>query len=117
MNIKELQERVHATAVSKGWYEGVPNAKDPTWIAARLALVHSEVSEALECARDGELERCYKTDQFGNAKPEGLAPELADVVIRVLDLAASLGIDLEEEIDIKARFNETRKHRHGGRKL
>jgi NTP pyrophosphatase (non-canonical NTP hydrolase) len=113
MNIREFQDKVHALAVSKGWYEGQPSPSDPTWLGARLALVHSEVSEALECVRLGEM----ATDLEANGKPVGLAPELADIVIRVLDIAGSLGIDLQTALEVKHAYNETRAHRHGGRKL
>lgn len=114
MNIREFQDKVHALAVSKGWYEGQPSPLDPTWLGARLALVHSEVSEALECVRDGEL---YDNSVTESGKPVGLASELSDIIIRVLDIAGSLGIDLQAALEVKHAYNETRPHRHGGRKL
>jgi NTP pyrophosphatase (non-canonical NTP hydrolase) len=46
----------------------------------------------------------------------GFPSELADIVIRVADLAGALGIDLAEAIRIKLAFNRTRTHRHGGKK-
>ncbi len=115
--MRDLQRMAYATSQSKGWYAGTPDPYDPTWLAARLALIHSEVSEALECVRDGKIATYFEVDRYGNEKPEGLGPELADVVIRVLDLAESLGIDLESEVLRKNAFNRTRKHRHGGRAL
>ena len=116
MNIREWQKEAHTLAVEKGWWDGV-DIRDPNVIAAKLALIHSEVSEALECVRDGEIDLRFVTDRFGNMKPEGLGTELADVVIRVLDLAGALGIGLQEVMAVKHEFNRTRKHRHGGRKL
>ena len=117
--LRKLQKAVHELAVEKGWYEGTPKADDPTWLGARLALVHSEVSEALECVRRGQMTRTYQSwpEAVGPTKPEGLPTELADVVIRVLDLCESLGIDLELEIVCKHAFNRTRPARHGGKKL
>ncbi len=116
--LRKLQKAVHELAQEKGWYDGTPKADDPTWLGARLALVHSEVSEALECVRRGQMTRTYPGPRNGDAtKPEGLPTELADVVIRVLDLAESLGIDLELEIVCKHAFNRTRESRHGGKKL
>ena len=84
-------------------------------VAAKLALIHSEVSEALECVRDGHYEAYESETRPG--KPEGLPSELADIVIRVADLAGALGIDLESAIVTKMAYNATRQHRHGGRNL
>jgi NTP pyrophosphatase (non-canonical NTP hydrolase) len=53
----------------------------------------------------------------GEDKPIGFASELADVVIRVMDLAEAMGIDLEREILLKHEYNLTREHRHGGKAL
>lgn len=72
-------------------------------VPAILALIHSEVSEALEAFR--------KDDK------ENFAEELADVVIRVLDCATGLQIDLDNEIAKKLEKNRGRSHRHGGKKL
>ncbi|RLG44840.1 MAG: hypothetical protein DRN81_03510 [Thermoproteota archaeon] len=71
--------------------------KSPCEIATLLCLVHSEVSEALECLRD--------------EKP--LDEELADVIIRVLHLAAILEIDIEKAIEAKMKINRKRPFRHG----
>lgn len=114
MNIREFQDKVHALAVEKGWYEGQHHPSDPTWLGARLALVHSEVSEALECVRDGDI---ALTTGLATGKPCGLPSELADIIIRVLDIAGSLNIDMQTALEKKHTYNATRAHRHGGRKL
>lgn len=67
------------------------------------------MSEALEAYRDDEM----TTTLSEKGKPEGLPSELADIVIRVADFAEHLGIDLEEEIRVKAAYNETRPPKHG----
>lgn len=51
----------------------------------------------------------------GGKKPEGVAVELADAVIRIADLCGHLGIDLEAAIDLKMAYNETRPFKHGKR--
>lgn len=123
MDFRELQTAVHAMAVRKGWWdEGLDKGAlrfdgpaGPHIIGAKLALIHSEVSEALECVRDGDMTTRVSTERPG--KPEGLPSELADVVIRTMDLAEALGIDLWAAILEKDAYNATRKHRHGGRAL
>lgn len=81
----------------------------------RIALVHSELSEALEDYREGlEPGHVWRTDE---GKPCGIPSELADVVIRVLDLCENEGINLWKAIQEKMDFNDTRSMRHGGKIL
>jgi NTP pyrophosphatase (non-canonical NTP hydrolase) len=107
MNLRDIQERAFRNAVNKGFYD------PPQTVGERLCLVHSEVSEALEYHRDGKMEMTVRAD----GKPEGFPSELADIVIRVCDLASFLSIDLESAVVAKMAYNETRPHRHGGKRL
>lgn len=107
MTIKELCEQAHAQSRKSGWYDdGERN------IPEMLALIHSEVSEALEDYRAGAMEM----STLPSGKPVGFESELADTVIRVCDLAGYLGIDLERAIAEKMAYNATRGHRHGGKR-
>lgn len=74
----ELIKEIHENAVAHGWWEGERD------IAEIYALIHSELSEALEEYRSGK-EMIYYVD----GKPEGIAVELADAVIRILDYIAA----------------------------
>ena len=84
MNLKELQIEVHALAVEKGWHDNERSVPE------LLCLVHSEVSEALEAYRVRGLESWHRDD----GKPEGVASELADVVIRLLDMSEHCDVEL-----------------------
>lgn len=105
MRINEWVNELHTTASDKGWWDVEPN------IPEKLALIHSEISEALEEFRNGNMET-----YFVNAKPEGFAVELADAVIRIMDLCGYLQIDLESTMMDKAAYNKLRAYRHGGKK-
>jgi len=114
-SLRDRQAEIHALAVEKGWWSD-PDSGEPVdpvrRIPEALCLVHAEVSEALEEYRRGRLEPW--TGEGG--KPEGFSVELADAVIRILDLSDALGIDLEAEIERKHAYNQTRPYRHGGKR-
>lgn len=106
--VRMLQEIIHEWSKGKGW-----------WDVARengtlLMLVNTELAEAMEEVRFGYpvKEVRYVT---ADRKPEGFGIELADALIRILDTAAGLGIDLAEMIRIKHNYNLTRPKRHGGK--
>ncbi|GIM47007.1 hypothetical protein DNHGIG_25560 [Collibacillus ludicampi] len=108
MNINELVKEAHQMAIDKGWYE------EPRTFGEIIALVHSELSEALEDFRAG---RRINEIYYEGDKPCGIPIELADVVIRIFDTCGYYGIDLEEAIEEKMAYNAKRPKRHGGKKL
>lgn len=112
--ISDWQTHVYNVAKANGWWEKIGNRPMTVEeIATSLCLIHSEVSEGLESIRKNEPH--FFT--AANGKPEGLGSELADVIIRCMDLSEKLGIDLDEMIRVKSAFNETRSHRHGGKEF
>jgi len=102
---QRIANHAHTTAVSKGWWEGERNNGE------LLALIHSEVSEALEALRHGNPPD-DKIPEFSGAEAE-----LADVVIRIMDLSAARGWRVGDAIVAKMAFNGTREHKHGGKEF
>jgi len=116
MNLSQLQQYIHKTAKEHGWWDG---KRTVDGVGMKLALVHSEVSEALEELRiyGHDLDSpALREPRFSTGgKPDGFGVELADAVIRIMDLCSAMNIDLETLIKLKMSYNETRSHRHGGK--
>lgn len=83
---------------------------DTLMFGAKLALIHSEVSEALEEIREDQP---MNETRIINGKPEGFGVELADIVIRVCDIAMQAGVNLGAMVNLKMRYNKTRPAMHG----
>lgn len=121
-NITILQGKIASANAENGWhdrYHDLVFANDTEGIVdhigAKIALMHSELSEALEEIRDGrDVHEIYHSD---SGKPEGYPIELADTVIRALDHAGMLGIDLGAAIKLKLEYNATRGKMHCGKRL
>lgn len=109
--MRELAQWAYETAKDKGWHT------PPRSFGESIALMHSELSEALEEHRKG-----HKTDHVWTSsehKPEGQLVELADCMIRILDYVQSQGV-MDQFVTCfikKMRYNDTRSYRHGGKKL
>lgn len=129
--LKEIQQAVHVLAKEKGWHDV------DTSLTERIMLVVTELAEAVESIRRNESPIWQKgkatsplsveqnpvkllptaPEWDANAKPEGVLVELADAVIRVLDLCEAQGWDLEQAIKIKHTYNKSRGYRHGNKVL
>jgi len=111
MTISDWVVKCYATALAHGWWDGSGGET----VGEKIALMHSELSEALEAFRDGHPIGLIRIDE-ATGKPEGFTVELADTVIRIFDFCGRHGLPLEEAIRVKAAYNETRPYRHGGKK-
>jgi NTP pyrophosphatase (non-canonical NTP hydrolase) len=98
-----LSSLIHETAIAKGFWEGPINHDK---IGNKLALIHSEVTEVLEAIRK-------------NKGSKEVVEEMADIIIRLLDLYSAMYIagfvehSLEEELNLKMEKNNMRQRLHG----
>ena len=106
-SVGEWQRYCHQIAKDKGFHSGNLEERR-TKIPQYLCLIHSEISEALEAYREGQISY-YEKD----GKPEGLAVELADAVIRILDMGEAIGVNIAYAMTKKCEYNLTRPHKHG----
>jgi len=103
LSLADMQREIHKTAKEKGWWDRPREAPEC------IALMHSELSEALEAYR------------VGNPISEKIAPfsqmeeEFADVIIRILDFAEHAGFEIEKALAVKMAYNERRPYRHGNK--
>lgn len=120
--VRQLQADSHANAVAKGFWDDV-DLSNVEVIGNKLMLIVGEAAEAHEEIRAGIDPAVTYYDNVSIPtwmdgerhllKPEGVPSELADIVIRVFDLAAGLGIDIAAIIEEKAAYNATRERLHG----
>ena len=105
MNLNETAKQVRKIAADHGFISVVEEDwyKDIRRVCTSLALIHSEVSEALEAVRLDNKSNFFE--------------ELADAVIRVLDLVGAFPVDFENVISKKIEFNKNRPQMHGGKRI
>jgi len=109
ITIDQLIRDSFRCASEHGWHDELRSYGDI------IALIHSELSEALEAYREGNHPTMVTFDASG--KPCGIPIELADAVIRIADMCGVYEIDLSAAIRQKMWYNEGREYRHGGKRL
>jgi len=129
--LNEWVKQIHENAVVHGWWD------EPRSFGDIVALCHSELSEALEeyrnnrpmmytCCEIGDICDNAECDTavpdvcnciYNGRKPEGIAVEMIDCLIRILDWCGKEGIDVEDVLAWKHEYNKTRSYKHGGKAL
>jgi len=117
--ITKLSQIAHGVAKKKGFHEA---GVQP--MGHYLMLITSELAEAMEADRSGKYacrsdlqwikdEERFDAVEFKHAIKDTFEDELADALIRILDLAGLLDIDLGTHVMLKMEYNKTRPTRHG----
>ena len=125
--LNELGKIALATARSKGFMK--KRKEDP---ARQIALMHSELSEALEADRKGKVTTQDVNDTLTNAIQTmgdkqfmkfyekyvkgNFEEEMADLLIRNVQYSTYRKLDLDLHVAAKMRYNSLRPHKHGGKK-
>lgn len=122
MTLNELKDKIHTNAKDKGFWDQERN------VGEALMLIVTELAEGLEAHRDsGRIKSVDKMvkkamdemkdeefkEHFALMVKDSFEDEMADAIIRILDLCGGLDIDIDWHIASKMRYNATRSRLHG----
>jgi NTP pyrophosphatase (non-canonical NTP hydrolase) len=105
MDLQLIADMCYHNSYSAGWWTDIKTGEDkeltPELVLSKIALAHSELSEALEGYR-----KSLKDDKLPHRDMAEV--ELADCVIRIFDLCGALQYDIESAILEKMEYNKNR---------
>ena len=109
--LNELAEEIYQNNKEKGFWDKERN------VGEMLMLVTSELGEAMEAHRKGRFANLEAYEEFSedfeDAIKDTFEDEIADSVIRLLDMCGGIGIDIDTHIKLKLEYNKTRERLHG----
>ena len=117
LGLNELAENIHKDNVDRGFYDS------PRETGTMLMLIVSELSEALEAYRKdkfvdkNDLEGEFDKEKFKEKVKDTFEDEIADALIRILDMCGHMNIDIAKHVYQKLLYNRTRGYKHGGKKI
>ena len=105
ISINELQSSCHERSLAAGWWNdlntGEPQELTSDLFLAKMCLVHSELSESIEAHRKG-----LNDDHLIYRRGDEV--EIADAIIRLMDIAGAWNLDISGAIMEKLEYNRTR---------
>lgn len=119
MTCNDLSKEIHQGNVERGFYD----TKRP--LSEVLVLIHAEISEAVEADRKEKFTKTVNWKelmelpdeefkaQFQDKVKDTYEDEIADTMIRLLDLIGWQNLDIDNHMAAKLRYNSLRPYRHG----
>ena len=108
-SMTEIGYEAFMNALDHGFYDvyyaaPITTSNTERFVLGELALITSEIGECVHEIQQGALE---------HVASESLEREVADVIIRTLNLAFFLGMNVDEAVKSKMEYNSTREYMHG----
>lgn len=107
--LDHIGRQVGAVAADKGWRE------KERYVPEFIANIHAELSEAWEEYR-GNYKPLGEIRHEEDGKPCGFVIEIADAIIRLLEMCDYCNLKIGHAVQLKNEYNKSRPYRHGGKR-